>query len=204
VSILTTNNEVTVGRTIKRKLILPLLAGFLAFGVLIAAFGFNGTAFAVPLGGLGDFYVEFDELEGDGFKLLPQMGETGESDSEPLVRNEIDEVTIQGLHIYKDLPLPGTDKWVRFHVESGGETEISGLIQDAKLIDADLNFGDGLSIEQQNTEDFNENWQQHADSIEITDASIVTDYLFQEFVNLEDAKISTEIIDEPEMTDDGH
>src|SRR5699024_1822035 len=71
------------------------------------------------------------------------------------------------------------------------------------LIDADLSF-DNLDISQKNTEDFNENWTQGADTITIEDASIVTDYLFQEFVSLEGAKISTAIIDGPEKTDDGN
>lgn len=197
------NESVIVGKTLKKKLIIPLLAGFMALGTLVAAFGFNGTAFAMPLGGIGDFYVEFDELKGEGFKLLPQMGETGDSDSEPLVRNEIEKVSIKNLHIYKDLPLPGTKKWVRFHVKAEGETSITGLIQDARLIDADLSF-DKLNIREKNTEDFNKNWSQDADTITIKDASIVTDYLFQEFVSLEDAKISTEVIDKPKMTEDGN
>src|SRR5699024_2378322 len=131
------------------------------------------------------------------------MGETGESDSEPMARHERAEVTIEKLHMHKDLPLPGTEKWVRFHVKANGETSINGLIQDARLIDADLSF-DNLDISKKNTEDFNENWTQGADTITIEDASIVTDYLFQEFVSLEGAKISTEIIDGPEKTDDGN
>src|SRR5699024_5100087 len=131
------------------------------------------------------------------------MGETGVSDSEPMVRNESDEDTIENLHINKNLTLPGTEKWFRFHVKANVETSINGLIQDARLIDADLSF-DNLDIRQKNTEDFNENWTQGADTITIEDASIVTDYLFQEFVSLEGAKISTEIIDGPEKTDDGN
>src|SRR5699024_11685385 len=61
-------------------------------------------------------------------------------------------------------------KWVRFHVKANGETSINGLIQDARLIDADLSF-DNLDISQKNTEDFNENWTQGADTITIEDAS---------------------------------
>ncbi|HLR08841.1 MAG TPA: DUF6230 family protein [Bacillota bacterium] len=196
-------NHIIVGRTWKRKFIVALLSGFLALGGLISVFGFTGTAFAMPLGGMGDFYVEFDELNGEGFKLIPEIGETGESDSEPMVRNLIDEVKIENLHIYKDLKLPGTDKWVRFHVRADGETTITGLIQDARFIDADLSFDD-LQIEEKNTDDFSENWTQRADTITIEDAKLVTDYLFQEFVSLEGAKISTEMIDEPEIVDDGN
>src|SRR5699024_1776536 len=117
--------------------------------------------------------------------------------------NEIDEVTIENLHIYKDLPLPGTEKWVRCHVKANGETSINGLIQDGRLSDADLSF-DNLDISQKNTEDFTENWTQGADAITIEDASTVTDYVFQDVVSTEGAKISTEIIDGPEKTDDGN
>ncbi|QKY68761.1 DUF6230 family protein [Lentibacillus sp. CBA3610] len=196
-------NHVVVGRTGRKKILVALLSGFLALGGLVSAFGFTGTAYALPLGGIGDFYVEFDELNGEGFQLMPQMGETGESDAEPMVRNVIDEVEIDNLHIFKDLQIPGTEQWVRFHIEADGKTNISGLIQDARFIDANLSF-DNLAIEQQNTDDFSENWSQNADTITITDATLVTDYLFQEVVSLEEAKISTEMIDEPLITDDGN
>lgn len=194
--------KVTVGKTKKRKFIIAFLVGFLAFGGLISAFGFTGTAFALPLGGIGDFYVEFDELEGDGFELLPELGETGESDEEPMVRNKMENAEIEGLHIFKDLKIPGTDQWVRFHVEANEKTEIGGLTQDARLIDADLSFED-MAIEESNTDDFSENWTQNANTVTISDASIVTDYLFQDTVKLGGAKISVEKIDEPKMEGDG-
>src|SRR5690625_2072116 len=107
------------------------------------------------------------------------------------------------MYSYNNLLILEIEKCIRLHVKENGETSINGLIQDARLIDADLSF-DNLDISQKNTEDFNENWTQGADTITIEDASIVTDYLFQEFVSLEGAKISTEIIDGPEKTDDGN
>lgn len=200
------NNEVislgkekhtSIGTTVKKKFLIAFLTGSLALGGLLAAFGFTGTAFALPLGGIGDFYVEFDELNGEGFQLMPEIGETGTSDAEPMVRNVIEEVEITNLHIYKDLQMP-TGGWVRFHIRANGPTKISGLIQDARLIDADLSF-DNLAIEEKNTDDFSENWSQNADTINIKDATLVTDYLFQEAVSLANAKISVEKIDEPFM-----
>lgn len=188
--------NVTVGRTKKKKFIIAFLTGFLAFGGLISAFGFTGSVFAMPLGGMGDFYVEFDKLEGEDFELLPEIGETGNSDAEPMVRNKMKKAKIDNLHIYKDLKMPGTDQWVRFHVKAEGTTEINGLTQDARLIDADLDFKE-LAIEEKNTDDFSENWSQNAKSITINDASIVTDYLFQDTVKLAGAKISVEKIDGP-------
>nr|WP_245604788.1 DUF6230 family protein [Paucisalibacillus globulus] len=196
--ILKKEKKIIVGKTMKKKFFIAMMTGFLAFGSLIAALGFSGTAFALPLGGIGDFYVEFDELKGTNFQLLPHVGETGNSDAEPMVRNKMDEVVITNLHIYKDLELPGIG-WVRFHIRSTGPTNITGLIHDARLIEADLSFNE-LAIQEKNTDEFSQNWSQNAATINIKDAKIVTDYLFQSVVSLEGAKISAERIDGPDMT----
>lgn len=190
-------SNVVVGRTWKRKFFIALFAGFLALGGLISVFGFTGSAFALPLGGIGDFYVEFDELKGTEFELLPQIGETGEADEVPMVRNKMKTAEISNLLIYKDLKLP-TGDWIRINVDVSGKTEINGLIQDAQFIEADLSFEE-MAIAETNTDDFTENWTQAADVVKIEDGKIVTDYLFQSTVSLEGAKISIDRIDEPEL-----
>lgn len=194
---------VTISSTVKKKFLTALLAGLLLFSTLIAAFGFTGTIFAVPLGGMGDFYVSFDKLEGEGFTLNPQLGETGNQDQAPLVRNKMKSATIDNLHIYKDLKLP-TGGWVRLNITASQPTIIEGLIQDARFIDANLKFNN-MAIEQSNTSDmsaneaFKHNWTQNANSVTITDALIVTDYLFQNMVTLNGAEISIEHISEPDQ-----
>lgn len=189
--------KIVVGKTIKKKFLIAMGSGLLALGLLFSIFGFTGSAFAVPLGGIGDFYVEFDRLQGTQFQLLPHVGETGTSDAEPMVRNKMDTAKITNLHIYKDLKLP-TGNWVRFHVQAN-ETTIKGLIHDARFIDADFDFSE-LAIKETNTSDFSKNWGQSATSINITNAKIVTDYLFQSMVSLGGAKISVEKIDHPDIT----
>jgi len=159
------DQKLTVGRVWKKKFFIALFTGFFSLFLLIAAFGFTGSALALPLGGIGDFIVEFDELQGSDFELLPHMGETGNADQSPMVRNKMGEAKIKGLHIYKDLKMP-TGQWVRFHVRA---------------------------------ENFAENWTQSAKKITITDAKLITDYLFQSMVSLKGAKISTELIDQPEI-----
>lgn len=188
-----------IGRTVKKKFMAALCAGLLALGGMVAVFGMTGTAFALPLGGMGDFYVQFDKLEGSGFQLLPQVGETGDSDASPMVRNKIEEATVYNLHIYKDLKLP-TGKWIRINIKGTEPTKIKGLIQDARFIEANLQFNN-LGIHEQNTNDYTKNWTQTADTVTITNAKIVTDYLFQTMVNLQGAKISIESIDQPETTE---
>lgn len=196
-------SEVGFGRTVKKKLLAALAGGFLMLGGMAAVFGITGTAFALPLGGMGDFYVKFDKLVSDpgnpGFQLLPHIGETGDSDAAPMVRNKIDSATIEGLRIYKDLKMPGGG-WVRVNIKATKPTKVKGLIQDARFIDANLKFSD-LSIKEKNTNDFSKNWTQKAKTVTITDGKIVTDYLFQNMVNLQGAKISVEKIDGPETSD---
>ncbi len=189
-------NALTVGQVAKKKFLIALLAGFLAFGGIAAFFGLTTTAFALPLGGMGDFYVELEELKGEGFRLQPQVAETGSTDAAPMVRNMIDKVEIKGLTIYKDLKLP-TGNWIRVNIKAPSAS-IQGLTQDAQFIDANLSLTD-MSIEEKNTDDFTQNWTQNAGTITITDAKIVTDYLFQNFVSLNGAKISIESIDGPEV-----
>lgn len=190
-----------LGYIIKTKFFLALLAGFLSLGSVIFLFGFTSTAFALPISGMGDFYVKFDKLEGEGFTLNPHLGETSEEDEAPLVRNKIDEATIEGLHIFKELRLPG-DHWIRINITTSQPTTVKGLIQDAKFIDANLSFHD-MSIKQTNTsnmsalEAFQQNWTHDANSITITDAEISTAYLFQSAVSLGGAQISVESLDGP-------
>lgn len=190
--------EKLVGRTVKKKFFIALFAGFLVLGSLVGVFGMTGTAFALPLGGMGDFYVTFDKLEGTGFQFIPHVGETGDSGSAPMVRNVIDEATVYNLHIYKDIKLP-TGGWVRININGTKPTTIKGLIQDARFVNANLKF-DNLNIKEKNTNDFTKNWTQSADKVTITDAKIVTDYLFQSMVNLQGAKISVEKIDQPDTS----
>src|SRR5699024_12372553 len=127
--------KMVIGKTVKKKFFLTLFSGLLLLSLLIGAVDFTGTAFAVPLGGMGDFYVVFDELEGEGFELYPQMGETGNMDEAPLVRNIMDKATIDNLHIYKDLKIPKGNR-IRINVTESEQTAIHGLILDAHIIDS--------------------------------------------------------------------
>jgi len=196
--------KLTISSTVKKKFFLALFIGFFLLGFLMLSFGITGTAFALPLGGMGDFYVKFSKLEGKGFVMHPQIGETGQASDVPLVRNKIDQASIDDLHIYKDLKLPANN-WIRINIIASEPTNIEGLIQDAQFIDANLQF-DEMEMKQTNTSEISteealqKNWGQDADTVTITDAEIVTDYLFQNMVTLNGAVISIEAIDEPNET----
>lgn len=195
-----------IGVTRKGKFWLSLATGLFALTFLIGFFGFSGTFFAMPLGGMGDFHVSFKKLEGTGFTLSPHFGETGNASDVPMVRNQIQSATIENLHIYKDLKLP-TGDWIRINVRTDEPAKVEGLIQDARFIEANIQFTD-LAVEQANTtnvgedEAYRKNWSQQASTVMIYDAKIVTDYLFQNMVSLQSAEISIEFIDDPDLIDD--
>lgn len=193
--------DLQLGYTNKKIVFAAILAGFLSLIGIIATFGITSTVFALPVGGMGDFYVKFEKLEGKGFSLHPHIGETSESKEAPLIRNKIDEATIEGLHIFKEVKLPG-DHWVRINITTAEPTVVKGLIQDAKVVDANLSF-ENMAIKQKNTsklsakEAFKQNWTHQANTITITDGEISTAYLFQSTVSLKGAQISVESIDGP-------
>ncbi|HET7658283.1 MAG TPA: DUF6230 family protein [Bacillales bacterium] len=184
--------SIVSGRTVKKHFFAALIAGFLMLGGLAAAFGISGVAFAMPIGGIGNFHVQFDKLVGTNFLFFPKLGETGKQDKAPMVRNKIDEATVYGLHIYKDITLPGGNK-VRLNITSSKPVKIKGLIQDARFVSGDFHFNH-LTLAEHNTSDFSKEFTQTADHLTISNSNIVTDYLFQSMVTLNGTKISIEDI----------
>lgn len=183
---------ILTGQTVKKKFFAALIAGFLLLGGLAAAFGISGVAFAMPIGGIGNFHVKFNKLVGTNFKFFPKLGQTGKQKSAPMVRNKMDTATVYGLHIYKDITLPGGNK-VRLNITASKPVQIKGLIQDARYITGNFKFKN-LAIAEHNTNDFSKEFTQTANNVTITDANIVTDYLFQSMVTLNGTKISIQDI----------
>lgn len=192
--------EEAFGRIVKTKFFIAFFSGFMLLAGVATTFGITSTAFVMPIGGMGEFYVTFDRLEGRGFNLDSNLEDNQQEDVAPLVRSELEGATVYGLHIYKELNLP-VFGWIRMNIESTEPTLIQGFVQEARFIEADVTFNN-LGITQH---DFNEMmvehalWNQSADAISITDAKIMTDYLFQEIISLDGMTFSVERIDSPEQ-----
>ncbi|HET7579541.1 MAG TPA: DUF6230 family protein [Bacillales bacterium] len=184
-------SEIVTGRTVKKKLMAALLSGFLLLGGLAAVFGISGVAYAMPIAGIGNFHVEFSKLTGSGFKLFTKIGDTGKAEQVPMFRVKIDEATIHDLHIYKIIEVPGMGK-VKFNITASEPVQVKGLIQDAQE-----QLGNATFKNQAIDENFGADhpFSQTADSITLTDASLVTDYLFQSVVTLNGLHLGFENIE---------
>lgn len=189
------------GKTVKKKLMLALLGGFLFLGSLITLFGVTGVAYAVPLAGVGEFTVKFDEMVGKGFKLYGGVADGGYSHNNPVAVNDIDSATIKGLQISKDFPL----LHLRAVIEASQPVEITGLTQKATLINGDATFTD-LKMQEnyvgdtaptnaaQALADAAKEFTQDAGTITIKNGDLKTLYLFQQSVNLSGMKVYFERI----------
>lgn len=166
----------------KKKFWGALVSGFLFLAMLVGVFGLTGKAYALPMAGIGDFNVSFDKLVGSGYMFYPKLGETGTSSSSPLGRNKIDKLTVYGLNITKDLTLP-TGKKIEIQIKASKPVQISGLIQDSSFLKGDAQFSQ-LSLSEHHTSDWTKQFTQSSTGIVLKNASLVTDYLFQNEITL--------------------
>ncbi|WP_083270904.1 DUF6230 family protein [Bacillus marinisedimentorum] len=176
----------------KKKFFAAFGSGFLFLGLLAAVFGMSGVAYAVPIAGVGDFYVEFDKLEGDGYTFYPKLGETSSSDSTPQGTNLIESLTIDGLVLSKEFEVT-EGNWVRVEIKASEPVQITGLQHDAGSILANAQFNN-LVLKEQNSTDWQKQFKQESDTIVLKDAKLKTHYLFQKTITMNGMKLTVDRI----------
>ncbi|WP_040204657.1 DUF6230 family protein [Neobacillus jeddahensis] len=185
------------GQTVKKKLIIALVGGFLFLGALLGTFGLTGMAAAVPL--VGGFTVSFDEMTGTGFKLYGSLADSAMKKNNPVAVNEIDNATITNLTIKKAIPFLG----IYAVISAEKPVTITGLQQKATMIKGDASFNELTMAEKyvgdQDLSDPKvlagaaaEHFTQTANSITIKNGVLDTVYLFQKTVTLNGMKVSFE------------
>lgn len=182
------NESREVKRFSKKRFWGALTSGILFLGLIIGIFGVTGKAYALPMAGIGDFTVAFDKLVGSGYVFYPKLGETGTSSASPLGRNKIDQLTVYGLKITKDLNLP-TGQKIELTITASKPVQIKGLIQDSSLLNGDASFSK-LALQEHNTSDWTKQFTQSASTITLKNASLVTDYLYQDEITLNGMSLS--------------
>jgi hypothetical protein len=183
--------QLVEGSTNKKVFWSSLASGVLLLGLLLVTFGLSGVAYAVPIAGVGDFYVEFDKLVGTGYKFYPKMGETSRETSAPQGTNLIDNLTIDNLHLYKDFQVGG--QWIRVNIVSSQPVQITGLQQDAGLIEANAKF-QNLTLQEKKNDDWTKQFQQTSSNITLEKAKLKTHYLFQKTMSMNGMKLTVERI----------
>jgi hypothetical protein len=183
--------QLVEGTTSKKVFWSALGTGIIALALLLVSFGISGVAYAVPIAGVGDFYVEFDKLEGNGYVFYPKMGETSSSDSAPQGTNLIETLTIDNLQLYKDFQVGG--EWIRVKITASKPVQITGLQHDAGLIEANAKF-QNLVLQEKHSDDWQKQFQQTSSKITLEHAKLKTHYLFQKTINMNGMRLTVEKI----------
>jgi len=150
----------------------------------------GGVALAVPIGGIGGFVIEADEIQISNFKLLPKIGETSERAAYPQGSAQLDAV-IKKLKLYKDLNVPGKGK-VRVLITASKDVKASGLVLDLSKLQANASFSK-LKIAEKHSSDWQQKFGLSAPSLVLKKPFIQSHYLFANSISLPGLSLQLEM-----------
>lgn len=176
----------------KRRFAVAFTVGNLLLVGVGASIVMGGVAVAVPTAGVGGFTVEFNELQGEGFQQYASVENNSECDAYPAFVAQIDRGTIDGLHLYKDIEVPGTGDTMRMSIKSDQTAEFTGLTQKATYLNGDLTFGEGQTIKSgAPSSDVQDQISLSGPSITIEDATIKSQAQFVNSITLPGTEVHT-------------
>ena len=149
----------------KKILAKGTVASFGVVALVVMLIVSSGMAFAAPLSGIGGFTIKADELRGDDLFLYPGVTDSSERSGLPVAVAEFSSVEIDGLELTKEftgMPVIGGNARIVI-TSTDTVTADSLLVKQSKLTASNSTFN-GLLIDEQNSEDPSEQFQQIAPS----------------------------------------
>lgn len=186
------------GMHYRRKRLYIALAGALAaltsinIGILT-----GGVALALPIGGIGGFRIEADEVRLQNFSALPRIGDNSSQEQAPALRNQADSAAIDGLVLSKRIPIPGTDQELQVSNLSDETVRIQGLIQDANALFAESFQADGFEVDEappSQRESFEQSFFQLAPNVTIIGLDSMNNYQFANSITIPGLQIAVDIV----------
>ncbi|QLK27435.1 hypothetical protein HYG81_07505 [Natrinema zhouii] len=173
----------------RKRFIVSFLVTNVVLACVLTGMITAGVGAAIPTAGVGTFAVTFDELHGEGFEQESTMGGTETCGQYSVNVAQIDEGTIEGLHLFKDVEMPVTGETVRVSIQSD-DVEFQGLSQKFTHLEGDLSF-DEDQVTEYDTEGSQDQMRMSASSITIEDGTIHTDRQFITKLSLDDLTVDT-------------
>lgn len=115
----------------RRTFALRTIASLLATGALVLALVMSGTAYAVPLGGIGGFDIQAEEITAESAVFYPGYGQTSTEEKANLLIVELRDVELTGLTLRKPLDtstVPGISGDAELAIDSGTTVSADQLI----------------------------------------------------------------------------
>lgn len=134
----------------------------------------TGTAFAVPVAGIGGFVIEADSIEGDDLLLYPGVSETSEAGDYPQVVIEMRETEIEGLVLTKEIDLDGydgvpLDGTAEVTIETDENVTSDQIFLRSPALEAQEATFSGFELSEQGSDDLNEAFSIRAPTNETPD-----------------------------------
>jgi hypothetical protein len=126
----------------------------------------TGTAFALPVAGIGGFQIQADRIEGDDMLLYPGIADATNQEDAPVMIVELRENRIDGLELSKRIDLEdfGADGELKLVIESGDGVVAEELLLKTPGLTADEATFSGLEIGEDESDDLNEVFEIRAPS----------------------------------------
>ncbi|QLG49207.1 hypothetical protein [Natrinema halophilum] len=169
----------------KRFITAFLVANVLLISVF-AGLVSTGVTVAIPMTDANGFTVAFDELDGDGFTQYSTLQSRDGCGEYPVSETRINNGTIEGLHLFKDLEMPVTDHRVRVSIEAEN-VQFQGLNQRFTNLGGNLSFEGEQVVEYNTTSD---RMQISSQNITIEDGTIQTETQYIAHLSLDDVGVS--------------
>ncbi|WP_226004231.1 hypothetical protein [Natrinema salinisoli] len=174
--------------TDRKKFIVAFLGANILLITVVGGFASTGTSVAVPMSDTGGFTVAFDELEGNGFEQYSTMEDNGVCEQYPVSETRIDNGTIEGLHLFKDLEMPVANDTVRVSIRADS-MEFEGLTQRFTYLEGNLSF-DGEQVVEY--DDDRDRMRISARNITIEDSAIQTENQYITYLSLDELDVDVE------------
>lgn len=169
----------------------------------------TGTAFAMPVAGIGGFQIEADSIEGDDLLLYPGLADGSNQDNYPHAIVELRNNEIEDLRLTKTIELSDytdMDGRARLVIESGGTVTIDRLLLKTPRLTADEATFSGLEISESDSDSIEESFSIRAPSdpddtrqidlsggsnpgLQMTNADIQATYLATDEITLPDLEL---------------
>jgi hypothetical protein len=174
--------------TDRKQFIVAFLAATVLLISVFGAFASAGATVAVPMSDTGGFTVAFDELKGNGFEQYSTMEGHEACAQYPVTEARIDNGTIEGLHLFKDLEMPVANDTVRVSIR-GTNTEFEGLTQRFTHLEGDIAFDGEQVVEYDNDRD---RMRVSARNITIENSTIRTESQYITYLSLNELDVGVE------------
>lgn len=120
----------------------------------------SGTAFSLPVAGIGGFTIQADRVEGDDLLLYPSLSDTSQVADYPHTTIELRNSSIEGLELRKRIDLGnyfgnGIDGTARFVIMTDRDVSTDGLLLRSPALDAEESTFNGFELSETATSDLN-------------------------------------------------